>query len=1033
MDVTQGKQWCRQFVAAGGGREISSFRWRTISTVPRQFTAAWNAAFCTALDWVLEEPDEEAAWWLLNALPPLLLRMERRGGKASMQHRLPTNLSTFVRGDWETLWKKTLVDATADARTPRRPAPDNPDAGVTARLQQVRALGLAADGRYAAALGVYDNLGIAPPTTEGADSTLTRLRELHPDDNREIPAELIAKANEWAATFTITSEEVLKAASTSPRRRSEDSFGWKAEYVQASLGCQKTLDSLTRVFQRICRGQLPEAAAADFSGARLVPLNKPKPGIRPIGVPLVLRRIAGRIFGTRYRDSWADKLVGADGRVVQFAIGRKAGSQAAAFACQELLQLHPDWGATLMDADSAFQRASRAAIAEGIAECPEGGGREVLAFFLLLHNRHAKLTYLADGKPYIILGKAGCTQGCSLGMQFFALAIHPLLVKAAMAGPDVHIFSLADDITLIGPPEQRHAVAREILRLFAEQNLTIGKLGDLTGPDEPPSTLEALKATFHDVPNITIASMSDTGCVVGDTDAIPSGFRIVGGPIGTASFAKDFVRTIVDQHHQRLLHVKSLGCVNPQVGLLLLHYCCVNRMNFLQQLVPYSLASEHYDTAAADILSTHQAIIGYTDQQLNSGSIRTRLALPYTLGGQNITNPAITGDVATAGCWAQVASFLCATIPGLANLGAANGVDAPRWNTLPAVWTGLIARGNEVAAALPSIAQTLNAPFPHLQHKLLGAIHNTQLSDLLAKLTPPPPQHTYPEDASLAAHMRSQTGVGALSYHLMKPDFNHPLSKEQSIAAVLFELRLAQPGLLQRSATGAATAIGRNAIAVGDATLNQKQNTIYGGRGTTHNNVNNGVLGFGREAGGNTSNACGALIGPIPGATSDTVADGVITGLRGGAPNGILIDVVIKHVIGGGGVVKDQAHRITGDGAARCEIVKNLRYLPTTDVQNYDFYPLAMETGGNLGQAFHSLLRLLAGHAANNVETIRLNGRDTPKAYAGRLYTRWLGQLSMIRVRTIANRLRGASAEARAETAAIAAMLNAADIITPTD
>jgi len=50
--------------------------------------------------------------------------------------------------------------------------------------------------------------------------------------------------------------------------------------------------------------------------------------------------------------------------------------------------------------------------------------------------------------------------------------------------------------------------------------------------------------------------------------------------------------------------------------------------------------------------------------------------------------------------------------------------------------------------------------------------------------------------------------------------------------------------------------------------------------------------------------------------------------------------------------------------------------------------------------------RVLEG---SNVDTQRLNERDTSKAYAGRLYTRWLRQISMTRARTVADRLRGAS------------------------
>ena len=109
--------------------------------------------------------------------------------------------------------------------------------------------------------------------------------------------------------------------------------------MQATLGDPATLTSLTTYFRRACRGELPTIAAATFSSARMVALNKSRPGVRPIGVPLVLRRMAGRLFAVRFRDHWAARLTGCGGRVVNFAVGRKSGAQAKAVACQELLAI----------------------------------------------------------------------------------------------------------------------------------------------------------------------------------------------------------------------------------------------------------------------------------------------------------------------------------------------------------------------------------------------------------------------------------------------------------------------------------------------------------------------------------------------------------------------------------------------------------------------------------------------------------------------------------------------------------------------
>lgn len=63
------------------------------------------------------------------------------------------------------------------------------------------------------------------------------------------------------------------------------------------------------LFLYICRGALPDLAAAAFAGARLVALNKPdNAGIRPIGVPLVWRRVAGRLFNLKRKASWKEVM-----------------------------------------------------------------------------------------------------------------------------------------------------------------------------------------------------------------------------------------------------------------------------------------------------------------------------------------------------------------------------------------------------------------------------------------------------------------------------------------------------------------------------------------------------------------------------------------------------------------------------------------------------------------------------------------------------------------------------------------------------
>ena len=255
------------------------------------------------------------------------------------------------------------------------------------------------------------------------------------------------------------------------------------------------------------------------------------------------------------------------------------------------------------------------------------------------------------------------------------------------------------------------------------------------------------------------------------------------------------------------------------------------------------------------------------------------------------------------------------------------------------------------------------------------------------------------------------------------------MSQPQCIAITRFELSLEQPDMRPQNHTSDDALFA--ATAKGHVTLNQAANTIYGGRYTTHNAICRDVQKFAEKAGCTAAVlSLGGLLGPRPGRPSDTVADILINGLRGGAANGLIGDVVVTHPIDSKGVAKGNAAYTDGAAATVAEKGKDKIYLALTRRQGFDYVPMAVETCGRIAPRFIIFLRRLASQAANNVPTIRRNARDTPNAYTGRLYTQFIRKISITRATSIANRLRGASSSARAAIAAHAATQHAASIIT---
>jgi hypothetical protein len=282
--------------------------------------------------------------------------------------------------------------------------------------------------------------------------------------------------------------------------------------------------------------------------------------------------------------------------------------------------------------------------------------------------------------------------------------------------------------------------------------------------------------------------------------------------------------------------------------------------------------------------------------------------------------------------------------------------------------------------------------------------------------------------------MRSFAGTAGepLQWHLQIPYAKHVvMSLEQCIITTRFELSLDQPDLRPKG-PGALNDNQFAARARGHVTLNQAKNTVFGGRYTTHNAINKDVMRFAMASGCTAAVlSLAGILGPRPGKESDTRPDILICGLRGGAINGLIGDVVITHPIDSHGNAKGKSANTTGAAALAAEKVKDKTYVDLARKQGFDYVPMAVETCGLIAPRFIVFLRRLAAQAAGNVPTIRRNARDTPKAYAGRLFTQWIRKLSITRARSIADRLRGASAFARATVATHAAALHAASIITP--
>ena len=96
------------------------------------------------------------------------------------------------------------------------------------------------------------------------------------------------------------------------------------------------------------------------------------------------------------------------------------------------------------------------------------------------------------------------------------------------------------------------------------------------------------------------------------------------------------------------------------------------------------------------------------------------------------------------------------------------------------------------------------------------------------------------------------------------------------------------------------------------------------------------------------------------------------------------------------------------------ELRKINNYANVCRESHYEFSAFVFETYGLMAPQTIDLLYRLAEIASTNVDIRDIAYRDSRKANKGRKYTKWVRQLSLARIKTIADRFIGAALDVRA-------------------
>ena len=432
-------------------------------------------------------------------LPALLLQKPSPKSKAKDHSEcLSRRLKQWKDGDLDVL-EREVRRIQSSLKNSKRPTSDNVSKSFSKLMME---------GKVSAALKLLtkeSSNGVLPLN----DDVMAQLVQKHPK-----PASVESNSllyGPWEHTpecfFDVIDEQaVLKAAlnskgSAGPSGLDAESF--RRVLCSKSFGtCSKTLrEEIALLAKNLATKTYHPCLVEAFVACRLLPIDK-NPGVRPIGVGEVLRRIIGKMLGRLA----ADEIKEAAGPL-QTCAGHGAGAEAAIHAMRQLFQQDDNEGVLLIDATNAFNCLNRMVALHNIQiTCP------MIATYLVNSYRSSSKLFVSGGET--ILSQEGTTQGDPLAMPWYSLSTTLMIYTLCEALPSVKQVWLADDASAAGKIE-------ELFQWFQRLEIEGKKHGYLVNGKKSwlivksDEAAEKAKAVFGELVNVTVDGKRHLGAALG--------------------------------------------------------------------------------------------------------------------------------------------------------------------------------------------------------------------------------------------------------------------------------------------------------------------------------------------------------------------------------------------------------------------------------------------------------------------------------------------------------------------------------------
>ena len=306
---------------------------------------------------------------------------------------------------------------------------------------------------------------------------------------------------------------------------------WRKACTSFSKDSDDLCDSIAMVARKLCCEYVDPQCVSALVSSRLIALDK-KPGVRPIGIGEVIRRVVGKSILNVIKSDIME-VTGCS----QLCAGVSSACEAVAQAVREVYDSDGAEGFLLVDATNAFNSLNRGMALRNVLHLCPSLGRILINLYCIESN------LFIGGDT--LLSKEGTTQGDPLAMVMYAVASIPL-IRELSSIPNIRQLWYADDATGMGP-----------LRGLRQWWDRIKELGVYYGywPNAIKSTLLVKKDQLEEARELFRGTDVMITC---------EGVKVLGCPIGTQEYVNKELTNKVKLWCERVCFLSKVAVSQPQ-------------------------------------------------------------------------------------------------------------------------------------------------------------------------------------------------------------------------------------------------------------------------------------------------------------------------------------------------------------------------------------------------------------------------------------------------------------------------------------